>query len=476
MNKFPLVLISLMLLLNACNNEEKVEPDSGYQVVFYEPDNAAFSTHSIQTTIVKDDSQLTTFGNFDSKGNPITISEAYFYSKHTNEETVILLDKKRNPAYLYSVDLSSGTKMASLTEFVNVDENSFLVRIYHYDWESRIGTLLSESSVSKSSGRYATTKVFEVDDMSQPAGASSRTDTKVNSSFASPVSRIDLEIQQDENAPIDRGSSLGPWTYTFNQFKNNNITKWIIQTHSSGDGMEGTGIEVSSSTTSNARGVAISQAGKGIGNASVVLNTIFTNSFASLTNSIKEKFPAIKNGAWRSENNVVERTIGNSATLTHWLNSNMTFESVEELMQSIRENETLINPFNINDLPDQNGLLQISLSWDTNRTDLDLLVEDPFGEVVSYGHPVAQSGGYMDRDDTDGFGPENINWSGDIPNGEYRVYVYYFGCSDTICPATNYKITVSNGLGDTTEFEGEVLINGERRFVASFTLSGTEIL
>ena len=55
------------------------------------------------------------------------------------------------------------------------------------------------------------------------------------------------------------------------------------------------------------------------------------------------------------------------------------------------------------------GDVQVSLAW-TVAPDVDLYVTDPFGSVLNYQNKVASSGGKLDRDDTDGFGPENIFW------------------------------------------------------------------
>src|SRR5688572_19436565 len=71
------------------------------------------------------------------------------------------------------------------------------------------------------------------------------------------------------------------------------------------------------------------------------------------------------------------------------------------------------------------GSLQISLSWNT-ETDQDLYVTDPSGTEISYFNEVSSTGGSLDRDDTDGFGPENIYWLDSAPDGQYKVEVNDF--------------------------------------------------
>jgi hypothetical protein len=68
------------------------------------------------------------------------------------------------------------------------------------------------------------------------------------------------------------------------------------------------------------------------------------------------------------------------------------------------------------------GALQVSLSWN-NGSDQDLYVTDPSGETISYTNKQSRSGGALDRDDTDGYGPENIYWLNAAPDGTYQVKV-----------------------------------------------------
>ena len=71
--------------------------------------------------------------------------------------------------------------------------------------------------------------------------------------------------------------------------------------------------------------------------------------------------------------------------------------------------------------------LQVLLFWDTDKTDVDLHVTEPGGESVNYTHTVSETtGGRLDRDDTDGYGPE-VYSVGAAPAGVYRIEAHYFG-------------------------------------------------
>jgi len=112
------------------------------------------------------------------------------------------------------------------------------------------------------------------------------------------------------------------------------------------------------------------------------------------------------------------------------------------------------------------GGLQISLSWAT-QTDQDLYVTTPGGDVISYTNTSAQ-GGQLDRDDTDGYGPENVYWENDAPNGSYSVSVNDYSSTST---PNQFYITVSaNGV--SRNYSGSTQ-NGSTVNVVSFSKSSS---
>jgi len=111
------------------------------------------------------------------------------------------------------------------------------------------------------------------------------------------------------------------------------------------------------------------------------------------------------------------------------------------------------------------GGLQISLSWGT-ATDQDIYVTTPDGSIISYTNTTAQ-GGELDRDDTDGFGPENVFWVNDAPDGTYSVSVNDYTGTTTANP---FYITI-NAPGITRNYSGSTQ-NGSTANVVTFSKSG----
>ena len=111
------------------------------------------------------------------------------------------------------------------------------------------------------------------------------------------------------------------------------------------------------------------------------------------------------------------------------------------------------------------GDIQITLTWD-NTADLDLYVTDPWGETICYYNSTSASGGWLDFDDTNGYGPENVFWENNTaPSGYYEVELdYYSGNS-----GSNYIVTVS--IGNEVETYSGFIGVGEYIGICSFYYS-----
>ncbi len=84
------------------------------------------------------------------------------------------------------------------------------------------------------------------------------------------------------------------------------------------------------------------------------------------------------------------------------------------------------------------GDLQVTLTWNTDETDVDLFVQEPDGTWTCYYSEGTTS--ELDVDDTDGYGPENIYVApGEADDGVYKVYVGFY--SGEGCTTATIKIT-----------------------------------
>lgn len=84
--------------------------------------------------------------------------------------------------------------------------------------------------------------------------------------------------------------------------------------------------------------------------------------------------------------------------------------------------------------------LRVVISWNANKTDIDLWVfePEPLGTKVFYSQPHSQIGGRISNDMTDGFGPEEYLLKKTI-KGKYKVFADFYG-SNALIPTGPVKI------------------------------------
>ena len=85
--------------------------------------------------------------------------------------------------------------------------------------------------------------------------------------------------------------------------------------------------------------------------------------------------------------------------------------------------------------------LKVYLTWDTDRSDVDLWVTSPAGERVFYSHKTGKNGEALYDDVTTGYGPESYT-APKARAGEYLIQVNYYG----------------GGRGNFSEARGEVVV------------------
>ncbi|EIE03376.1 YfaP family protein [Leptospira licerasiae] len=87
--------------------------------------------------------------------------------------------------------------------------------------------------------------------------------------------------------------------------------------------------------------------------------------------------------------------------------------------------------------------IKVVLTWDT-ATDVDLWVLDPTGEKCFYANRSTKSGGNLDVDVVDGYGPETFTMSKALP-GNYSIQVQYYGSYDKPITRVNVYVVLNEG-------------------------------
>ncbi|MCH8956043.1 Ig-like domain-containing protein [candidate division KSB1 bacterium] len=119
------------------------------------------------------------------------------------------------------------------------------------------------------------------------------------------------------------------------------------------------------------------------------------------------------------------------------------------------------------------GDVQVTLTWNT-PTDQDLHVIDPSNSRIYFNNRTSPTGGTLDFDDTDGFGPENIFWAtGTAPAGRYKVQVVYFSGTG----ATVVTVVIQRSDAQAETFTRTINTEDDTLDITEFTFtSGNPIL
>ena len=130
----------------------------------------------------------------------------------------------------------------------------------------------------------------------------------------------------------------------------------------------------------------------------------------------------------------------------------------------------------------QVGDPQFTLIWDS-VADIDLHVIEPGGKEIYWNDRKGNRGGELDVDNTDGYGPENIYWMqqnpdgsrtlGPGPPGEYRWFVKYYGGNRGVPVATRWKVRIKHE-GKAEVFQGRLNVPGAASKNYTLTVGGVE--
>lgn len=157
----------------------------------------------------------------------------------------------------------------------------------------------------------------------------------------------------------------------------------------------------------------------------------------------KVKFEVVSGGG-AVEYDVVSTNI-NSEASTYWTLGESGEQKVKVTVLDIVTGNEISEPVYFT-ASLETASITVRLDWSkhSSNTDIDLHVVDPFGEEIFYQHMNSASGGYLDRDDTVGPGPEHVRWS-NAPAGLYKIYVHYFPNNAPDKSITSYTVSVTAG-------------------------------
>jgi len=94
--------------------------------------------------------------------------------------------------------------------------------------------------------------------------------------------------------------------------------------------------------------------------------------------------------------------------------------------------------------------IKIYLTWDTDRSDVDLWVTNPEGEKVYYQHKADRFGGALYDDVTTGYGPESFTAPQARP-GAYAVQVNYYSSGASNFPEARGEVAIVLNEGTDRE-------------------------
>jgi hypothetical protein len=95
--------------------------------------------------------------------------------------------------------------------------------------------------------------------------------------------------------------------------------------------------------------------------------------------------------------------------------------------------------------------LMVTITWNTDSTDIDLHVKEPTGEECYYKHRDTRIGGHITKDVTQGYGPEMYTLAKAVP-GRYRIRAKFYASNRNRASArTKVYATVYENWGRPTE-------------------------
>lgn len=167
----------------------------------------------------------------------------------------------------------------------------------------------------------------------------------------------------------------------------------------------------------------------------------------------KVKFEVISGGGSLSEK--IVGTEGSYFVGTSWTLGDGGEQKVKAVAIDMITGQEISEPVYFTATLKEQADITVRLDWHklSGDTDIDLHVTDPFGEEIYYAHMNSASGGWLDRDDVVGPGPEHVYWT-QAPNGVYLVQVHYYGSESHA--VTTYSVTINAGEETFGPYTGSI--------------------
>jgi len=95
--------------------------------------------------------------------------------------------------------------------------------------------------------------------------------------------------------------------------------------------------------------------------------------------------------------------------------------------------------------------LRVTITWNTDNTDVDLWVIEPNGTKCFWGYRKTANGGELSEDCTQGYGPERFRAEKAV-EGEYRIAVNYFAANPNLLAGeTHVQVIITRHAGTAEE-------------------------
>jgi hypothetical protein len=121
----------------------------------------------------------------------------------------------------------------------------------------------------------------------------------------------------------------------------------------------------------------------------------------------------------------------------------------------------------------------VTITWNTDNTDVDLHVVEPSGEECYYGHRNTRSGGMLTQDVTQGYGPEMYVMP-KAAKGNFNVFAHYFAQDRNRTSArTKVYVTMFENWGTANERMTEKVVmlemGKQRHPIANLSFNGVTV-